>query len=352
MIEPLGGAMRAAVVRGKQLTVRDVPEPVPGPGQVLVETIACGICGSDLHQLQHPDELVEAARLSGAPLLFDVEQDLVMGHEFCARVVDLGPDPGSSILQTGDVVVSMPTVVTPQGPALIGYSNHYPGGYAERMVLQAALCIKVPDGLDPRFAALTEPMAVGVHAVAKSAIKEGESAVVLGCGPVGLAVIAALRLVGVRRIVATDFSPLRRRLASHLGANLAVDPREELAIDAWRRVGGGIGPVIFEAVGVPGILDQAMKAAPRSSRLVVVGVCMETDTIWPLVGITKELTIQFAFGYDPQEFGRTLQLIAQGDIDVAPLITGEVGISGVTGAFRTLANPDEHAKILVEPALG
>ena len=89
-----------------------------------------------------------------------------------------------------------------------------------------------------------------------------------------------------------------------------------------------------------------------SPRILVVGVCMENDAILPIIGINKELAIQFVLGYTPEEFNRTLGYIASGSIDVAPLITGEVGIAGVPDAFRTLASPDAHAKILVEPALG
>jgi 2-desacetyl-2-hydroxyethyl bacteriochlorophyllide A dehydrogenase len=342
--------MRAAVMRNKTMVVADLPEPVPGPGQVLVETIACGICGSDLHALLHAEKLNESAKASGVPFVFDIDRDVVMGHEFSARVMALGA--GVTNVQPGDIVVSMPVMVSGEGFAGIGYSNQYPGGYAERMLLTAGLCLAVPDGLDPRHAALTEPMAVGLHAVAKSGIKPGDAALVLGCGPVGLAVIAALKLAGIEPIVAAEYSAMRRSLATRLGAHEAVDPGEEAAIAAWQRVDGNRPLVIFEAVGVAGMLDRAMRDAPRAARILVVGVCMETDAIWPIVGINKELSIQFALGYTPEEFSRTLGHIAAGDIDVAPLITGEVGIAGVPEAFRTLASPDAHAKILVEPALG
>jgi threonine dehydrogenase-like Zn-dependent dehydrogenase len=100
------------------------------------------------------------------------------------------------------------------------------------------------------------------------------------------------------------------------------------------------------------MIEQAMKDAPPQSRILVVGVCMERDEIWPMNGIAKELNIQFALGYTPQEFTDTLYAIADKRIDVAPLITGEVGIAGVPQAFRDLADPEQHAKILVEPALG
>jgi threonine dehydrogenase-like Zn-dependent dehydrogenase len=107
--------------------------------------------------------------------------------------------------------------------------------------------------------------------------------------------------------------------------------------------------VVFECVGVPGVLDQIMAAAPRDTRIVVVGVCMEPDTIYPLLGIAKELNVQFVLGYTPDEFAATLRHIAEGAIPVAPLLTGRVGLGGVARAFEELAAPERHAKILVEP---
>src|SRR5439155_2851297 len=100
------------------------------------------------------------------------------------------------------------------------------------------------------------------------------------------------------------------------------------------------------------MLEQAMKDAPRNGRVLVVGACMENDTVRPLIGLAKEIEIRFSFGYDPLEFASTLQAIASGVVDVRPLVTDEVGIDGVPQAFADLAKPDEHCKILVEPSLG
>jgi len=342
--------VKAAIMRAKEIVVDEVPDLTPGPGEVLVETIACGICGSDLHALTRPESMLESAGANGMLPPFDAEQDVVMGHEFSARVLELGP--GATGVEPGDAVVSMPMAMTAGGPQLIGYSNTYPGGYAEQMLLTAAMCIKVPESLDPRHAALTEPMAVGLHAVNKVSITANDTAVVLGCGPIGLAVIGSLKIAGVKHIVGSDFSPTRRKLAEGMGATCVVDPKQEPPMEALARTGGGANPVVFEAVGAPGVLDEAMRAAPRLGRIVVVGVCMDKDTIWPMLGITKELNIHFALGYDPLEFRKTLDGIASGEIDVAPLITGEVPIDGVAEAFKELGNPDAHAKILVTPQLG
>ena len=340
--------MRAAVLRNARLLVDTLPEPVPGPGEVLVRTLACGICGSDLHALKHAPRMVEAARESGLPFTLDVTRDVVMGHEFCAEVLDFGPHTERA-LKPGARVVSLPLAAGASGVQAIGYSNDYPGGYGELMVLSEFLALEVPNGLATEHAALTEPMAVGVHAVAKARFEPGDAPLVVGCGPVGLAVIAALRLRGAEPIVAADFSPARRALAERMGAHVVVDPARQRPIDAWQAAAGARPAVLFECVGVPGLLHQLMRDAPREARLVVAGVCMEDDRIRPMHGINKELSLQFVLGYTPEEFAGTLADIAEGRIPVAPLVTGRVGVDGVPGAFEALARPDAHAKILVEP---
>jgi threonine dehydrogenase-like Zn-dependent dehydrogenase len=346
--------MKAAVMRDGALVVDDVAEPAPGPGQVLVRTLACGICGSDLHALAHGDLMVEMSQHAGPPAdgmpsleIMDLARDVVMGHEFTAEVLELGADVGNS--KVGDVIVSMPIAFDVGGVHSVGYSNRYPGGYGELMVLNDLLALKVPNGLDARRAALTEPMAVGLHAVNRSQVTPGHAAVVLGAGPVGLAVIAALAALGVEPIVAADFSATRRRLATTMGAHEVVDPSVEPAMDAWRRIGAKDPLVIFEAVGVPGMLDSAMAAAPRGAQVLVVGVCMQPDTVRPMLAIGKELNLQFVLGYDPLEFAETLRRISEGELVVDPLITGSVDIDGIPGAFADLGHPDDHAKILVEP---
>ena len=335
--------MKAAVVRDKRLIVADVPDPAPGPGEVLVKTLACGICGSDLHALKHADRFAEAYVRADGTRIFDFSRDMVMGHEFCAEIVDYGPKTDRR-LPIGTRVCSMPVLLRGEGRQTIGYSNDHPGGYAEYMRLTESLLLAVPNGLATEQAALTEPMAVGVHAVNKARLVPGDTALVVGCGPVGLAVIAALRVRGVHPIVAADFSPRRRELAVLLGADVVVDPKETALAERWRAT-----TVAFECVGVPGVIDQMMVSAPRGARIVVVGVCMEPDTIHPLRGISKELNLQFVLGYDAEEFAATLRHIAEGVIPAAPLVTGTVGVDGVAGAFEALASPERHAKILVEP---
>ena len=340
--------MKAAVMRDKRLIVADVPVPQPGPGEVLVKTLACGICGSDLHALKHADLFAGAYRRPDGTPLMDLRRDIVMGHEFCAEIVDHGPGTDRR-LKTGTRVCSVPVLLRGGARLTIGYSNDHPGGYAEYMRLTEALLLPVPNGLATEPAALTEPMAVGLHAVNKARLAPEDAPLVIGCGPVGLAVIAALRLRGVAPIVAADFALRRRELATLLGADVVVDPAATEPIARWRAAAGARPLLVFECVGVPGVIAQIMEAVPRDTRIVVVGVCMEPDTIHPLRAISKELSVQFVLGYTPEEFAATLRHIAEGAIPTAPLVTGTVGVDGVARAFEDLASPEHHAKILVKP---
>jgi threonine dehydrogenase-like Zn-dependent dehydrogenase len=359
--------MRAAVMRDRRLVVAEVPIPQPGPGEVLVRTVACGICGSDLQRAQVRRSVRGDGETRRQPRRHGPEPRCHHGHEFCAEIVDHGPQT-TRAFKVGTRVCSRPVLMPPTGPQSIGYSNDNPGGYAQYMRLSEALLLEVANGLPSDQAALTEPMAVGVHAVAKARLEFDDAPLVIGCGPVGLAVIAALRLAGARPIVAADFSKRRRELAVAVGADVVVDPAQTTPWQSWREAaavwkdparapqqpqwmpGPPLRPAVaFEWVGVPGVLDQLMASAPRGSRIVVVGVCMEADTIYPMLGITKELNLQFVLGYTQDEFAATLHHIADGRIPTVPLITGHVGVSGVTQAFEELASPERHAKILVHP---
>ncbi|MGQ0699607.1 MAG: zinc-binding dehydrogenase [Panacagrimonas sp.] len=379
--------MKAVVCRNRELRLADRPEPQPGKGQVLVKVLRCGICGSDLHVRQHCDHMGELLRRSGFKRAMRSDQEIVFGHEFCAEVIEYGPKC-SRKLGAGSVVCAMPLLRVGKEVGLLGLSEEAPGAYAERLIVEESLMMPVPNGLDVERAALTEPMAVGWHAVRRGEVKKSDVAIVLGCGPVGLAIICMLRGRGVERIVASDFSAGRRALARRCGANLVVDPREtspfakpeqfhfvadvpaalelglgtreklgKLPVAWWHtwRLAEALGampkrPVIFECVGVPGMLQSVIDGAPLFSRVVVVGVCMQADQIEPALAINKEIDLRFVLGYTPLEYRDTLHMIAEGKVDPAPLVTGTVGLGGVENAFAALADPEKHAKILIDPA--
>ncbi|MBO9521073.1 MAG: zinc-binding dehydrogenase [Nocardioidaceae bacterium] len=378
--------MRAVICHESELSVGEVEDPRPGPGQVLLEVTRCGICGSDLHARRHADTVAETAAETGYDGFMRSRDRIVLGHEFSGVVVERGK---GSKLAEGTPVVSFPLLRASGAVHATGLSPYAPGGYAERVLAQDALSLPVPNGLPTDLAALTEPMAVGLHAVRRGEVGKGQVAVVIGCGPVGLAVIAMLKAQGVKTVVASDYSAGRRALASTVGADVVVDPAVESPFSTaaghghlthapdvfelgvasveklsklpflpwqsvWRaaeKVGAATpkAPVVFECVGVPGVIDELISTAPLYARIVVVGVCMEPDRIRPAMAINKETDLRFVLGYTPLEFSDALRLLAEGKVDAEPLVTGVVGLDGVAGAFDALADPEKHAKILIDP---
>lgn len=378
--------MRAVVCHAAELEVVERPEPTPGPGQVRLEVLRCGICGSDLHARHGIDEWADLAERTGYDRFGRSDQQVVFGHEFCGSVAEYGPKTKGAV-PTGTPVVALPLIRWTGGVDTVGLSQHAPGAYAEQMLAQETLMLPVPNGLPPDVAALTEPMAVAWHAVRRAEIKKRQVAVVIGCGPVGLGVILMLKARGVKTVVASDFSAGRRALAQACGADVVVDPAAtspygaadakghltslseglELAVGTlekldrlpvdwahvWRtaeRLGAGPKhPVVFECVGVPGVIDSIIDGAPLFSRVVVVGVCVGPDRFTPAMAINKEIDLRFVIGYTPLEFRDTLHMLAEGEVDPRPLITGEVGLDGVDAAFTALGDPERHAKILIDP---
>jgi threonine dehydrogenase-like Zn-dependent dehydrogenase len=378
--------MRAVVCQNAELEVLDRPEPTPGRGQVRLEVLRCGICGSDLHARHGLDDWADLARRAGYDRFGRSHEPVVFGHEFSGSVAEYGPACKRDV-PTGTPVVALPLLRGPAGVDAVGLSVHAPGGYAEQLVAQESMTLAVPNGLDPSVAALTEPMAVAWHAVRRGDVGKRQVAIVIGCGPVGLGVVLMLKAKGVRTVVASDFSPGRRALAAACGADVVVDPAEEspytaagdrghlgdlpsaleLAVGTREKLGrlpvgwwhvwraaeklgaGPKHPVIFECVGVPGVIESIVDSAPLFSRVVVVGVCVGPDRFHPAMAINKEIDLRFVVAYTPLEFRDTLHMLAEGEVDPRPLITGEVGLGGVDAAFTALGDPERHAKILIDP---
>ena len=354
--------MRAAIRRDGKLVVDEMPVPTPGVGQVLCKTLVCGICGSDLHALDHFDHIIETTEQMGLASGFRKGRDTVFGHEFCCEVLEYGPG-AERRFKPGARVVSMPALMTASGMETVGLSSLTPGGFAQNLLLTEALLHEVPNGLTSEHAALTEPLAVGAHAVAKSGAERDHVLMVIGCGPVGLAVIAVLKAKGLGPVIASDFSPERRAAAELIGADRVIDPALISPHASWADFGvsgsraeglptiaeGGRRPLIFECVGIPGVLRSIALAAPKGSRIVVAGVCMERDHIDPLVMISKELELRFVVAYTPDEFAVSLRSMAEGSTRYDTVVTGVVGLDETPGAFVRLQTDKSQIKILVKP---
>jgi threonine dehydrogenase-like Zn-dependent dehydrogenase len=339
--------MRAAVLYDQAFVVEDRSMPIPGPGEVLLKTRLCGICGSDLHLFKHAAEIAKLGVEMGAPPQ-DMTKGLILGHEYIAEVAGFGPDTAQA-LSIGDRVVSVPFLIRHGAPMPIGAHVDVSGAYAQYFLGTEMLLLKVPDGVPDAAAALVEPLAIAVHAVSKSPLNGDSHAVVIqGCGPIGLAVAAVLRMRGVASVCGVDFSPRRRGLATAMGATRTVDPREA---SAFADLPAGKPLLVFDCTGAKGVLARTIRDAPAGTHVVVAGIAPGEETISPTIAIAKEMLIQFVIYYTPEEFGEALQAVADGKLNWQPLVTATIGLSGIAAAFEELADPERHAKVMIDPWL-
>ena len=338
--------MEAVTMERGILRKVEVDEPIPQKGEVLVKSIACGICGSDLHAAKHTEDFVKTSRESGGAFKLTTFSPVVLGHEFCAEIVDYGPNTEKS-LSPGTLVCAAPVLL--RDPFLsIGFSEKTPGGFSQYMLLSESVMQPVPSGVRAEEAALTEPVAVALHAINKARLEGNEEIVVIGCGPVGLAILTILKSSFKGQIIASDFSPQRRSLAEKVGAHQVVNPQEASPFSS-KFLRKNKKTVVFECVGVPGVIDDIILEAPQNSKLVVVGVCLQKDSFRPLIAINKEISMQFVLGWSMEEFSESLNKIASAEIDASALITKQFRLDQVSDTFKELSSPNEDAKVLVKP---
>ena len=338
--------MEAVTMERGTLRKVEVDEPIPKKGEVLVKSIACGICGSDLHAAKHTEDFVKTSRESGGAFKLTTFSPVILGHEFCAEIVDYGPNTEKS-LSPGTLVCAAPVLL--RDPFLsIGFSEKTPGGFSQYMLLSESVMQPVPSGVRAEEAALTEPVAVALHAINKARLEGNEEIVVIGCGPVGLAILTILKSSFKGQIIASDFSPNRRSMAEKVGAHQVVNPQEASPFSS-KFLRKNKKTVVFECVGVPGVIDDIILEAPQNSKLVVVGVCLQKDSFRPLIAINKEISMQFVLGWSMEEFSESLNKIASGEINASALITKQITLDQVSETFKELSSPNADAKVLVKP---
>ena len=341
--------MRAAIFKemSKPLVIGDAANPVPGPHDLVLKVKNCGICGSDLHMTE-PTSIMPLAL--GA----------IMGHEFAGEVIEVG-SAVKGLWKTGDRVAGFPFICCGDATPCLNLSygrgmcakglpvglGQSPGAYAEYVRIGSSGGYRLPDSVSFREGALVEPLAVGLHAVDMAKMERGATVLVIGAGPVGLATMLWAKFLGARHVIVSERAGTRRAFAAKFGATDAIDPSQPLTPQVEKIA--GCGPdIIFECVGVPGLIGQTMMEAPRGGKIVVAGVCQQPDTIMPLMGIMKELNLQFVLGYRPADFDYVIAMIASDRIDVSHMITDIVDLDGLPSAFEALRKPSHQCKVMLE----
>ena len=339
--------MRALVLRGNyDIGVEERPDPRPAPGEVVIEVIATGICGSDFHGYsgengrRHPGQ--------------------VMGHETVGRIGELGS--GVTGLELGQLVTVNPVMGCNDCPAcasgqqqwcsrrvVLGVAPEIPAAFADRVAVRASNVVALPEEMPAELGALVEPLAVGWHAVRRGAATPQDRLLVIGGGPIGQACLLAARRMGVHNLALSDVSPSRRELCAGLGARV-VDPTAGDLAEQVAAALGGPATLVVDAVGVTATVADALAVSGLGSRIVLVGMGSPQLDLAAYAVSTGERSLIGSFTYSAAEFAETAAWVGSVPDGVDSLVDGRVGWDGAPGSFDDLARGRSAAsKILVFP---
>lgn len=336
--------MKAAVYKepGK-LVIEDVPEPVAGPNEVVVKVKYVGICGSDLHFYAYAM----------------VPPDTIMGHEVTGTIVSVGEgvrdwEKGDRILlYFGKPCGTCPTCQ--KGNAHLCYNGvivgegTLPGGYAEYLKVFPEMLIPLPADASMKEAVLGDPFASSYRGVMLSGIKRGDSALVMGAGPIGLCVVQHLKSFGVKPLILSEPVAARGKLGLELGADVLLNPSRDDIDAECKKLTDGRGPdFVFECVGIPDTVMEAANLVRVAGKVVWVGVCMEPTTIVPVMWMLKEISIQPTLGFTKNQMIECLELIRKKKVNAEKLISEVISLDELPRAFERLRKPNSEVKILVE----
>lgn len=334
--------MRAAVLRApREICIEEVPDPIPGPGEVLIRVRACGVCGSDLHFYTGDRE---------------VPYPRVLGHEFAGEVVAVGENV--SDISPGERVTAEPNFSCGSCyyccaglPNLclnrVGLAVNVDGSFAELVKVPAPFVWKLPDEVSYRQGAMVEPLMVAWHAVRRGGVSIGDRVAVLGCGTIGLLAVMVAAAAGAE-VYAVDIVPRKLMLARQVGARAAFNGREVDAVEGIRRATDGLGAdVVFETAGVATTVEQSLDVARQAGRVVLVGLSTQPARLVPISVARREVQIIGSFIYYAGEFATGIRLIESGRLDVESLIDFNTDLNGTAEAFHRVET-GEAMKAMVE----
>lgn len=331
---------------GEPLRLVTVPMPEPGPGEVILKVAHCGICGTDIHRTEDN--------------IWTFRPGTVPGHEFAGEVVALGA--GVEKLRVGARVTALPYIGCGSCAHCLGGDPYrcptavnsgtetLTGAFAEYVRAGADNCVPLPVGLSLEDGALVEPLAVGLHAVRRGRIGPADRVLVLGAGPIGLAVIWWARRMGARKVVVAATSDRRREMAMAMGADAFLVARDDQTLRALSKEAlAGRADVVVECVGLPGTIASAIACAGSRGRIVVAGACSTEDRFYPLHGLAREVDILFSTVYDRDEFHQCVEAMDRGDVAPRAMITDRVSLEEAPQAFEGLRGRNRQCKVLVSP---
>jgi (R,R)-butanediol dehydrogenase/meso-butanediol dehydrogenase/diacetyl reductase len=321
------------------LAFETLPDPTPGEGQVAVKVGRCGICGSDLHMTEDA--------------MYGCRHGDVLGHEFAGEVVALGK--GTDGLEIGDFVSVIPLMSC-------GHCEHcrkgevqwcetfglQGGGYAEFALTRPNQCIKLPADLSLADGAIIEPLAVALHGVNLSGLRKGDKVLVLGAGPIGLAVAFWAKRMGAATVAIQDIAEFQQSRALDMGADVfVVDPADP--VGSAERALGGKADIVFECVGVPGLIAQGVEQVRPRGTILLLGLCTRPNTFNSFAMLSKEVRLVTSAFFTVPEYQTSLDALTQGAIEPRLLVTDTISLSETPEVFESLKHRTHQCKVLIAP---
>ncbi len=323
----------------KPLVIETMPDPTPGAGELVVKVGRCGICGSDLHMTEDP--------------VYGKGAGDVLGHEFAGEVVALGK--GTEGVAMGDLVSVIPLISCGACASCrsgeVAYCDHFGlqgGGYAEFAITRPNQCVKLPASASLADGAIIEPLAVSLHGVNMSGLKAGDKILILGAGPIGLAVAFWARRKGATDIVIQDLNDFQQLRACEMGASgFVVDPADP--VGAADRALGGKADIVFECVGIPGLIEQAVGQVRARGTILLLGLCTKPDTFNSFAMLSKEVRLVTSAFFTRQEFEEALDVLNAGAAEPRLLVTDTISLNDTPQRFEALRKRTHECKILIAP---
>lgn len=340
--------MKAIAYKGSgntpQLTER--PIPVPAADELVLRVSACGICGSDLHAIKASDREV-------------YRRDVIMGHEFCGTVSDIGS--GAAGWREGDRVLGVPAwncgrcascvngnPIECQNLQALGIEVD--GAYAEYVRIKAAMAVPVPDHVSDELAVLYEPLSVAMQAYRRGNCSADDHILIVGGGPIGLSLSMLARHFGSDNVGLSELQPARLARAKRCRATVVIDARKDQdPVAAFIRETGESPTVIIECVGLPGMFQRLIDAAPLRSRIVMAGTCLEQESFTVVQAAMKYLDVRFTYGYDAEDIATVFGFIARGEIDPSPMLSGTTSLDDLPDVMTRMLTPNDECKVIVLP---
>lgn len=333
--------MKAVTFQGLHtpLAFETIPDPTPGAGELVVKVGRCGICGSDLHMTE------DAA--------YGCRHGDVLGHEFAGEVVALGKETQGR--KVGDLVSVIPLKscgkCEPCRRGAVQWCQQFGlqgGGYAEYAVTRPNQCVPLPADLTLADGAIIEPLAVALHGINLSGIKAGDKVLVLGAGPIGLAVAFWAKRLGAAKVAVQDITDFQQSRALEMGADVfVVDPQNP--VESAEAGLGGKADIVFECVGMPGLIDQAVSQVRPQGTILLLGLCTRPDTLHTFPMLSKEVKLVTSAFFTVSEYEAALAALDDGAIEPRLLVTDTIGLSDTPDVFESLKRRSSQCKVLIAP---